>query len=244
VPEAFGAEELMLFGDSGSEHYAQKARQNDTDIGFVIIADMIGYPDRSNTVEQVTINRYSNTNPQQLSQLIYQYSGLLTSYGDGGSDLTPFYENNYEGIFLEEYQFNYGHYHSSTDLLLFLDITYCTKIIKGACGVLLSYESEITDVDDFTLPQNFTLFQNYPNPFNSGTVISYQIPAGFDGKGSVVKLKVFDILGNEIATLVNENKSPGKYTVHFDGLNISSGVYFYTLSYNNIFETKRMVLVK
>ncbi len=101
--------------------------------------------------------------------------------------------------------------------------------------------------DDVTVsPEGFILFQNYPNPFNPSTVISYQLPVS-----SNVTLKVFDVLGNEIATLVDEEKPAGSYEVEFNPVshsresgNLSSGVYFYTLSASGFSETKKMILMK
>lgn len=89
------------------------------------------------------------------------------------------------------------------------------------------------------IPQTFSLEQNYPNPFNPTTTIRYQIP-----KAGFVKLKVFDILGNEITTLVNEYKMPSSYEVTFDGSRYASGVYFYQLIVNNFVSIKKMILLK
>ncbi len=88
-------------------------------------------------------------------------------------------------------------------------------------------------------PESFVLYQNYPNPFNPVTNLKFEIP----GSGFVT-LKVYDILGNEAATLVNEKKSAGSYQVTFDGSNLASGIYFYKLEAGNFTETKRMVLIK
>ncbi|HMS64387.1 MAG TPA: agmatine deiminase family protein [Ignavibacteria bacterium] len=86
---------------------------------------------------------------------------------------------------------------------------------------------------------NFMLSQNYPNPFNPVTNLEFGISElGF------VSLKVYDILGNEVATLVNEKKNSGIYRVKFDGSNLSSGIYFYKLEAGNFTETKRMILLK
>ena len=89
------------------------------------------------------------------------------------------------------------------------------------------------------IPDNFLLSQNYPNPFNPRTEISYEVPAA-----KLVKLTVYNILGKEMAELVNERQSPGRYKVSFDASNLTSGVYFYTLSTDNFTETKRMILLK
>jgi hypothetical protein len=88
-------------------------------------------------------------------------------------------------------------------------------------------------------PTHFSLMQNYPNPFNPKTKINYQIP-----KISFVTIKIYDVLGNEIATLVNEENSGGSYYVEFDATALPSGVYFYQLKAGNFIETKKMVLLK
>ncbi|RKY94959.1 MAG: hypothetical protein DRQ01_01065 [Ignavibacteriae bacterium] len=97
--------------------------------------------------------------------------------------------------------------------------------------------------------RSFNLHQNYPNPFNPNTLIKYQIP-----ELRFVTLKVYDVLGNEVATLVNEEKSAGSYEVEFsaiggsasggDAYNLSSGIYFYKLQAGNFVETKKMILLK
>jgi hypothetical protein len=90
-----------------------------------------------------------------------------------------------------------------------------------------------------TAPKQFELSQNYPNPFNSETDIKFEIPAR-----SFIKLVVYDILGNEVSTLVNEQLNSGSYKVKFDGGYLSSGVYFYRLTSGNFEATKKMLLVK
>ena len=86
---------------------------------------------------------------------------------------------------------------------------------------------------------SFKLYQNYPNPFNPTTNISYQIP-----KGSFVKLSVYDILGREVATLVNTNQNAGEYEVEWNANNFSSGVYFYKIQADYYTSTRKMTLVK
>lgn len=89
------------------------------------------------------------------------------------------------------------------------------------------------------MPTRYTLSQNYPNPFNPTTSITYSIP-----KTSFVRIKVYDVLGNEVATLVNEEKSAGNYSVKFEKNNLSSGIYFYQIKSENYIETKKMVLLR
>lgn len=92
---------------------------------------------------------------------------------------------------------------------------------------------------DFGIPDDIELYQNYPNPFNPYTTINYSLPA----VGSVT-LKVYNILGTEIATLVNEHQTAGMHEIKFDGSKFSSGVYFYTLSSNGFSKTKKFILLK
>ncbi len=89
---------------------------------------------------------------------------------------------------------------------------------------------------------------NYPNPFNPSTIIKYSVPQIINNQSTIINLKVYDVLGNEIATLVNEEKAPGEYEVDFDASStsrlITSGIYFYQLRVNNLTSTKKMVLLR
>ena len=91
------------------------------------------------------------------------------------------------------------------------------------------------------------LYQNYPNPFNPSTTIKFEIPsviASGAKQSQFVTLKVYDILGNEVVTLVNEEKQPGVYEVEFDASSLSSGMYLYKLQANTFVQTKKMILAK
>lgn len=90
-----------------------------------------------------------------------------------------------------------------------------------------------------TIPERFSLEQNYPNPFNPSTNIIFQIQ-----RNSFATLKIYDVTGKEVATLVNESLAPGKYEVSFDGSNLNSGVFFYRLTAGDYSETKRMLIIK
>jgi len=110
----------------------------------------------------------------------------------------------------------------------------------------IDFKNFIINLDDekITLPTKYNLSQNYPNPFNPSTTIQYSIPNNVKGETSNVKLIVYDILGREITTLVNENKSAGNYEVKFDASNFSSGLYFYRISAGNFVDLKKMILIK
>jgi photosystem II stability/assembly factor-like uncharacterized protein len=88
-------------------------------------------------------------------------------------------------------------------------------------------------------PEEFNLEQNYPNPFNPVTIINYQLPIN-----NFVSIKVYDVLGNEVATLINEEKPAGNYEVEFDATGLTSGVYFYQLKAGSFTEIKKMSLLK
>jgi len=123
--------------------------------------------------------------------------------------------------------------------------TISAVVISGADTVsifwnaIVTYINPTSIVENYISPDRFYLYQNYPQPFNPTTTIKYQIP-----KTSFVTLKVFDALGKEVATLVNEEKTSRSYEVEFDGSNLSSGIYFYKLKAGNFFETKKMILLK
>ncbi len=99
--------------------------------------------------------------------------------------------------------------------------------------------TSVDELTDGTIPNVYSLSQNYPNPFNPTTTIKYQIP-----KEGMVQLKVYDILGREVSTLVNEIQTPGNHKINFDGKYLSSGVYFYRLTSGSFVSTKKFILIK
>ena len=119
------------------------------------------------------------------------------------------------------------------------------KLTQTILTAKQKYSEVVTDLnfDDTKLAVEFELSQNYPNPFNPTTTIIYSIPKAAVGL-NYVTLKIYDILGKEIATLVNESKPAGKYTVEFNAELLPSGVYFSTLRSNNFEQTKKILLLK
>lgn len=103
-------------------------------------------------------------------------------------------------------------------------------------GIVVATSVEQTGPE---VPGEFSLEQNYPNPFNPGTVIQFSLP-----QTAEVQLKVYDMLGREVATLINEQKSAGSYNVTFNAASLSSGVYFYRIIAGNYVETRSMTFVK
>jgi hypothetical protein len=109
---------------------------------------------------------------------------------------------------------------------------------------------------DLVLPDRYFLSQNYPNPFNPITTIEYSIPdpealhgislpgISPESYSAKVQLMVYDILGRRIEILVDDSRSPGNYSVQFNGSNYASGIYFYSLRVNDYYETKKMLMIK
>lgn len=116
-------------------------------------------------------------------------------------------------------------------------------------GVLYGDTSMLVGLNQISseIPGSFYLSQNYPNPFNPVTKIKFQIPllrGVSEGRGVLIKLTVYDVLGSEIQTLVNENLYPGIYEVDFDGSNLPSGVYYCKLKGNVFTQTRKIILLK
>ena len=113
--------------------------------------------------------------------------------------------------------------------------------IVGDGGTILRVSGIVTGIDDNQIkqPNSFILMQNYPNPFNPTTTIQYVISSE-----QFVSLKIYDILGKEVATLVNSRKAIGNYKVNFNASNLTSGVYFYRIQAGNFTETKKFILLK
>jgi hypothetical protein len=139
-----------------------------------------------------------------------------------------------------------------TDISIFTSI-FESGIVAGWAvkdnGTVSKYYSFLAGVRkiSYEIPDKYSLTQNYPNPFNPSTKIKFEIPLSRGvpaGRGVSVTIKIYDLLGHEVATLVNQQLKPGTYEVEWDGTNYPSGVYFYKLQTESFTETKRMVLIK
>jgi hypothetical protein len=132
----------------------------------------------------------------------------------------------------------------SFTILLFKNASY-----KLTCLIYTAWVNAGSPVtggieDNQNRPINYELSQNYPNPFNPTTKIRYEIPGQARNDNMLVTLKVYDVLGSEVTTLVNEEMVVGKYEVEFTGIGLPSGIYFYRIQAGNFVETKKMVLMK
>jgi hypothetical protein len=110
-----------------------------------------------------------------------------------------------------------------------------------ADGTVVNFSliTDISDVDGNSVPTSFSLQQNYPNPFNPSTVISFSLP-----KAENVTLRIYNILGSEVATLLSEELNAGNYQVDFNAANLASGTYFYQINAGNFTQVRKMNLIK
>ena len=122
-----------------------------------------------------------------------------------------------------------------TDISIFYNVAH----YPDTGWVVMNVLPPIVNVENGNIPLRFDLAQNYPNPFNPVTKISYQIP-----RQLFVTIKVFDVLGNEVVTLVQEDKSAGDYELIWEAENLTSGIYYYRISAGDFSQTKKMILLK
>ncbi len=242
-------------GLNGSYYYAQQAYQKKDSITAVINMDMIGWDENNDSLAELHVDNSIATS--KMSSIIFdtntKYNLALNlsiiNPGAKNSDQASFWNFNYPAVLIIENattidqirDFN-KYYHTVNDRIEYLNKSYFNKLTKLAIGALAeaSIVSIPTNIKD-ELPSQFILSQNYPNPFNPETIINYQIKeAGY------VSLKVYDIIGREVAILVDEYKQAGVYNSQFSIHNskLTSGVYYYTLRAGNYNATKKMLLVK
>jgi hypothetical protein len=187
----------------------------------------------SNIIKRIVVNDLNHNQIEQVDQLWFA--------GDWQNDIRRFYsydENNY--ITKASCELWNGSWQSGDgDILIFNPDDFRFGFLNA--NKVLAYYTDITSADDkteLTLNQ-YLLYQNYPNPFNPSTKITYEIPLSGN-----VEIKVFDVLGNEISTLVNEFKTSGKHEVLFSEENIPAGVYIYRIKSGSYLEARKMVLQK
>lgn len=155
------------------------------------------------------------------------YAGYTRS---AGNDFFVWYSDdlgNAWNIFAHEFQYLHHLY------------IYDQKIWAATNNGLWFNNLDPSSVDPINSLNGFNLYQNYPNPFNPSTTIQYSLSSS-----QFVTLKVYDVLGNEISTLIDEHKQAGFYEVSFNASSLPSGIYFYKLQFGSLIETKKMMLIK
>jgi outer membrane protein assembly factor BamB len=157
-----------------------------------------------------------------------------TFYSISGKDGSLIFSKNYPGDRI-----------NSVNVMPSIDGNYSFELLAGTKnGKVVNLSGGVDTVStgltvNEIVPEEFQLFQNYPNPFNPNTKIEFKIP-----EIEIVRLKVFDILGREVTTLINKQMQPGNYTIDFDASELASGIYFYTLNVGENVLTKKMILLK
>ncbi|MCK9212330.1 MAG: T9SS type A sorting domain-containing protein [Ignavibacteriaceae bacterium] len=222
MPEGTAFKTLHLFGNNTPLKWPESGWPNsDSTLGVQM------YDDGTHGDKIAGDNIFSNqiTFQKYSSAIIqYKYSANWGLPDNGGSN------NNEE---------------SEMNRILYIIKGVSNEALEDTFGITRS--KYLTNVDSYEipLPASYNLEQNYPNPFNPETKISWQLAAG-----SFVTLKVYDVLGNEVATLVNEEQPAGSYQVNFNtqlttnNKQLSSGIYFYQLRAGNFVQTKKMVLLR
>lgn len=210
---------------------------NDRGWGLISAKKVVSYPNLKKESSVFKLNKIFISSEQIVPtsvKLIYKYGqGLFENQMN--YDGTLKYDFTFPSLFngaLLEFYFTY--YKTNGDYVR-EPASANYKFSFGSLNI-----SNLTNIEiGETLPSNFTLYQNYPNPFNPNTTIKYDV-----SKQSKVQLKVYNSLGEEVTTLVNEVIQIGSYTINFRGNNLPSGIYFYRLSVNDYSETKKMILIK
>jgi hypothetical protein len=242
----FDGEEQGLLG---SNHYANKAKTgNDTILG-VINLDMIAYDSNNDGKINIHTKNVANSNKIGLDIVdnISTYSLGLTPIivaSQPYSDHESFLKNGYGAVLVIEDGGDFcAYYHTVNDKFLYFNNQYYYKIVKAAGVTVAKYASSSVNSigDDQTrqTPILFALKQNYPNPFNPSTEIQYELPVS-----AYVRLKVYNLLGQEVALIVEGIQSVGYKSVAWDASNLPGGVYFYRLTVGQFSDVKKMLLIK
>ena len=208
----------------------------------------------NSTGVQLWVQRYNGpgNNSDYATALSVNDSGnvYVTGYSPGGSGTGNDYATlKYNSSGVEEWVQRYHGPGNSSDYArsIAVDASGNVYVTGESFGSGSNYDyatikySQMVAIQPISneIPNQFSLSQNYPNPFNPSTKINYELL-----NTNYVLLKVFDVLGNEVAVIVNEKQNAGSYQVDFDGSIFTSGVYFYKIEAGEFVETKRMLLLK
>jgi len=191
------------------------------------------------------------------------FNVYVVGYSNGGGSLDDFATIKYSTNGLQEWVMRYnGPQSNASDEARCIEVDNSGNVYVTGRSFTQNYDiatikySQLVGVQEISnnFPTDFKLYQNYPNPFNPSTKIKFTVPPDARGEKLEVSLKVFDILGNEVASLVNDYKPAGRYEVEFNALQLSgsvsaeggyaSGVYFYQFRAGNFIETRKMVYIK
>jgi hypothetical protein len=236
----------------GSANYAQQAFQSGANIRGVINLEMFGWDGNDDGL--IDIHTQSIGNSVELANLVnylenqYQIglSPVIYNPGTSASDHSSFWNYGYGAIVFSE-AFYGGDmnpsYHTANDRISHFNLGYFFALSQLAVATIsqLAFHNTLLEIDKSPnlLADNFILEQNYPNPFNPVTVISWQLTVS-----SHVTLMVFNALGREVQTLVDEGLSAGNHKVVFDARGLPSGLYFYRLEAGGMMRVRQMLLLR
>ena len=201
-------------------------------ISFEIWSDNGGLPGSKlgNTVNYDA----SNINPNTWNFIDLQTANVSVTSGTDYHIIAYFSSGSATGVFLDDGNIDNRSSKYSNSTSLWAAYPYDLRIRP-----IVAADKSLPVEQNAFVPLKYDLYNNFPNPFNPSTIIKYDLP-----KSSFVRLKIYDILGREIKTLVNNEQIAGKYEVPFIGTNLASGVYFYRIEAGDFIETKKMVLLK
>jgi Peptidase family M28/Secretion system C-terminal sorting domain len=253
---AMGDEEGIpgSIGLAGSAHFAEDAHSHATQILGVINLDMLGF-----NPKKIYADIFSNPSSQWIGE---QCLAVNRTYGlgigtnqppfanAGYSDHVSFWNAGYPAIMIIEHAFpwtsdsNYvqsPYYHTSWDTLGTLNLPMVKALAQMSLGALVNLSKSSATFVPLTssAPTDFSLEQNYPNPFNPSTQIRFSLASE-----QVIELKILDVLGRSVGTVVAGRFGAGSHTAVWDASNVPSGVYFYTLRSVSSSVTRRMVVMK
>jgi subtilisin-like proprotein convertase family protein len=216
IPNAFNVRDLNIRIDTVIHTY-------DGDLGFSLTHSSINVTNFINHVGGTGENFIRTVLNDSATIPIANGTAPFTGTFQPSTPLTPFNNNPVNG----------------TWVLAINDNASIDQGFLRAWCIQVTYETLTGGIQTIEVPNYFYLNQNYPNPFNPVSTIRFGIP-----KSGNVTLKVYDLLGREVRTLVNEKKEPGTYEVEMDGTNLASGIYLYKIEAGNFTAVKKMMLIK
>lgn len=241
---AFDEEERGIIG---SRAFVDSAIRQGMDIIGVINMEVLGYDSNDDGKSMVITNNNSVVLANYFLNAVQVYQiglNIWKNFNGGYSDHFSFWLKGFKAITHAQCDSNFTPYeHTKYDTYDKFNQNYFLKMVKAAFVTVASLATDNNNIGIRNLsginPEKYILAQNYPNPFNPSTEIKFSLP--LDG---FVSMKVYNILGIEVETLVRENLKAGEYSVSWDASGFPGGVYFYTINTNQFRETKRMILLK
>ena len=225
--------------------YSQEIKLSENKLEYFFDSTFTGYDTilvYNKGIDSLTIDSiYSKNNFGYFLKVLYQDSSFIYAVFNGYDPLNISIKSNDSLKFIFGYPDFCPICKQSVEIASFSDtiVVHSNSLANKYTYIFVEGDGSTDVKDNKTLPTEFILYQNYPNPFNPRTIIEFNIK-----NSSNVKVIVYDVLGNYITSLLNDYKNPGRYKLAFNGENLSSGIYFYSIIVNGITKTKSMILLK